>query len=498
MPRKLQEIFTGWDETLTEDAIPDLNINDLQSDSRKVQPGDAFVAISGEQEDGLDYASKALAKGAVVVLYDPAGRVTTSQPEAEYVAIPALSQRLGELASRFYGAPDDDLQLVGVTGTNGKTSVAHYIAQIWQQWQGHAGFIGTLGAGSLEKLHDTGLTTPDVLQIYAELARMRAEDIRLVAMEVSSHALVQQRVDLLSFDIGVFTNLSHDHLDYHGDMQAYAIAKQQLFSQHKPRFAVLNIADPIARQWQAEMDPQIQTISYYGAASGSTDVVADVFAADVISTADGIEFSLNTPWGSARVACGLLGRFNLDNLLAAVASMGLLGMPFNELCHALELVQPVPGRMQKIYADQDQPLVIVDYAHTPAALEQALMSLRPHTEGLLFCVFGCGGERDQEKRPLMAAAVEEFSDRIYLTSDNPRTEDPLAIINQISTGFDVPEEVIIEPDRSAAIRMAIYAAGSKDTVLIAGKGHESYQQLGDRKLPFNDSTEARLALGVAA
>lgn len=492
MPRNLNEIFTAWGAFLEEGAVVDVRVNNLQCDSRKVQPGDAFVALAGAQVDGLEFADKALRKGAVTVLYDPDGRTDTHLLPAEYIAIPELNQRLGELASRFYGAPDDDMQLVAVTGTNGKTSVAHFIAQVWQQWQGQAGFIGTLGAGPLSALSDTGLTTPDVLQTYAELARLRAADISLVAMEVSSHALTQGRVDLLAFDIGVFTNLSHEHLDYHGDMQAYADAKRQLFSQHKPRFAVLNIADPVGRQWQTELDTEIEVVSYCGVAA---NLPADVSATEVEFTADGLSFRLNSPWGSARVSCGLLGHFNLDNLLAVAASLGLLGMPFSELCQALELVQPVPGRMQKIQADHGQPLVIVDYAHTPAALEQALQSLRPHADGLLFCVFGCGGERDQDKRPLMAAAVEEVADRVYLTSDNPRSEDPLIIINQVSAGFELPEKTVIEPDRSAAIRMAIYAAGSKDIVLIAGKGHENYQQIGDQKLPFDDSTEARLALG---
>ncbi len=492
MPRNLNEIFTAWGASLEEGAVANLLVNDLQCDSRRVQPGDAFVALAGNQVDGLEFAAKAISQGAVAVLYDPAGRANTQQLPTEYIAIPELEQRLGELASRFYGAPDDDMQLVAVTGTNGKTSVAHFIAQVWQQWQGHAGFIGTLGAGPLNALKDTGLTTPDVLQTYAELARLRAAEVNLVAMEVSSHALVQGRVDLLAFDIGVFTNLSHDHLDYHGDMQAYADAKWQLFSQHKPRFAVLNIADPVGRQWQLDLDSKIETISYCAVA---TDKPTDVSAAEIEFTPNGISFRLNTPWGSGKINCGLLGRFNLDNLLAVAASFGLLGMPFSELCQALELVQSVPGRMQKIHADQVQPVVIVDYAHTPAALEQALQSLRAHTDGLLFCIFGCGGERDQNKRPLMAAVVEKFADRAYLTSDNPRGEDPLTIINQVSAGFALPEKAVIEPDRSAAIRMAIYAAGSKDTVLIAGKGHENYQQIGELKLPFDDSTEARLALG---
>jgi len=503
MPRNLREVFTAWDESLEVASIPEIRVSDLQIDSRQIMTGDAFVAVPGTRSHGLGFAGKAIASGASVILCDLNDAELASVSKLPIILIPGLNQRLPELASRFYGAPDDDMTLVAVTGTNGKTSVAHFIAQVWQLWQGHAGIIGTLGAGPINNLNETTHTTPDIFSTYALLAGLRAADISLTAMEVSSHALDQNRVGMLSFDLGVFTNLSQDHLDYHADMQSYAGAKQRLFNEHQPRFAVLNTADKVGRQWQQALPENTQCLSYYGDSAADKgfkpdNPPADVYASEVETTDQGIRFHLHSPWGNANIQSNLLGRFNLDNLLATAAALGLLGMPFSQLCHALELVQPVTGRMQRVSAEPAQPLVVVDYAHTPDALKQALLSLRPHTRGQLFCVFGCGGERDRSKRPLMAGAAEKYSDRVYLTSDNPRTEDPLGIIDEAARGFSRMQSVCIEPDRAAAIRLAVYAADEEDVVLIAGKGHEQYQQLGAEKLPFDDVAEARHALGVAA
>jgi len=331
-----------------------------------------------------------------------------------------------------------------------ETSVADFIAQGWQQWQGSAGLIGTLGAGPLNDLRNTGLTTPDIFSIYAQLADLRARDIDLTAMEVSSHALDQGRVELLSFDLAVFTNLSQDHLDYHGSMENYAAAKLSLFNLHQPRFAVLNIADKVGRQWQTEMPENVQLSTYFGASAGPADQslqpdMADVYASHIKTTLRGLKFRLHSPWGEAEICSQLVGRFNLDNLLATATALGLLGMPFADLCHALSLILPVRGRMQRLDTETDQPLVVIDYAHTPDALKQALQSLRPHTQGQLFCVFGCGGDRDRTKRVLMAAAVELNADRVYLTSDNPRTEDPLKIIDDTLKGFSQPGRIIVGP-----------------------------------------------------
>ena len=503
MPRNLREVFTGWDDSLNTASIPEVRVNHLRIDSRRVRAGDVFVAVPGTHVHGLEFAETAVANGALAVICDENSTQKSDLDKIPLILIPDLNQRLAELASRFYGAADDDMTLVAVTGTNGKTSVAHFIVQVWQLWQGNAGFIGTLGAGPLSNLSETGHTTPDIFTTYSRLADLRSADISLTAMEVSSHALDQNRVGMLSIDIGVFTNLSHDHLDYHGDMQTYELAKQRLFSEHRPRFAVLNIADKVGRQWQQELPDDIQCMSYFGDSAMDKEATrksssADVYASDIESTDLGIGFKLHTPWGNAKIQSNLLGRFNLDNLLATATALGLLGMPFPQLCHALELVQPVIGRMQRITADANQPLVVVDYAHTPDALKQALESLRPHTRGQLFCVFGCGGERDRSKRPLMARAAEKYSDEVFLTSDNPRSEDPLKIIDETARGFKYPQAICIEADRASAIRLAIYAADKEDVILIAGKGHEQYQQMGTEKLPFDDALEARLALGIAA
>ena len=503
MPHNLREVFTAWDDALELASIPELSVTDLHMDSRQIKPGDAFVAVPGAQVHGFEFADKAVAMGALAVICDQSITARSAHFDFPIILIPELNERLAELASRFYGAPDDGMTLVAVTGTNGKTSVAHFIAQVWQQWQGRAGLIGTLGAGPLNALTDTQHTTPDIFETYSQLAKLRAADIGLTAMEVSSHALDQNRVGLLSFDLGIFTNLSHDHLDYHGSMENYAAAKLRLFTEYQPRFSVLNIADKVGRQWQQVLSESTQCITYFGDSadqveSASSQPQADLYASNVVLTEEGIRFHLHSPWGNAEIQSNLLGRFNLDNLLATAASLGLLGMPFPKLCHALEMVQPVIGRMQRISADIDQPLVVVDYAHTPDALNQALSSLRLHTDDQLFCVFGCGGERDRKKRPLMARAAEKLSDRVFLTSDNPRNEDALTIINEVVTGFKQPQNVTIEPDRASAIRLAVYAAKKGDVILIAGKGHEQYQQFGSKRLPFDDAAEARLALGVAA
>lgn len=507
MPRNLREVFSGWDEGLDMLVIPDISVNNLSIDSRHISSGDVFVALPGIQSHGLEFAAQAQANGAVAILSDQAESTELHSFDCPLILIPGLNRRQAELASRFYGAPDDDMHLVGITGTNGKTSVAHFIAQAWKLWRGKAGLIGTLGAGQLDELSVTEHTTPDIFTTYAQLAKLRAEDVALTAMEVSSHGLDQNRVGLMSFDVAVFTNLSHDHLDYHGDMHSYAAAKKRLFTEHQPQFAILNIADKTGRRWLSELPDNTQCLSYYGDSAivgqdnnsiTPADAPADIYANEVEAGAQGIRFRLHSPWGEAVIQSNLLGRFNVDNLLATAATLGLLGMPFTQLCHALELIQPVHGRMQRIVAESNQPLVVVDYAHTPAALKQALLGLRPHTRGQLLCVFGCGGDRDKSKRPLMAAMAEKYAEQVYLTSDNPRSEDPLKIINEATAGFNQPQLVSIEPDRATAIRLAVYAATDKDVVLIAGKGHEQYQQLGVQKIPFDDALEARLALGVAA
>ncbi|MBE9548021.1 MAG: UDP-N-acetylmuramoyl-L-alanyl-D-glutamate--2,6-diaminopimelate ligase [Proteobacteria bacterium] len=503
MPRNLREVFSAWDDSFKLTSIPKIVVNDLHIDSRQVQAGDVFVAVPGKQSHGLGFVEKAIVNGASAVLCDLCEAQNIKNCTFPVILIPDLNKRLAELASRFYGVPGSDMLLVAVTGTNGKTSVAHFIAQAWQLWRGNAGLIGTLGAGPLNNLNETSHTTPDIFEVYSRLASLRAAGIGLTAMEVSSHALDQNRIGRLSFDVGIFTNLSHDHLDYHGDMQRYGLAKKRLFTEHKPRFAVLNVADKVGRQWQGELSENTECLSYYGDSATDKEPVggyppADIYASDVKSTDRGIGFYLHSPWGQAKIQSKLLGRFNLDNLLATVAALGLLGMPFKQLCQALELVQPVIGRMQRIGTELDQPLVVIDYAHTPDALKQALLSLRPHTHGQLYCIFGCGGERDRSKRPLMAAVTEKYADQVFLTSDNPRSEDALKIIDEISSGFSDPGAVRIEPDRAAAIRLAVYAADKQDIILIAGKGHEQYQQLGTERLPFDDAAEARLALGIAA
>jgi len=490
---KLDELLAMWGCRQT---IPGLEINDLHLDSRQVGSGDVFIALAGAQSHGMCYANQAAAQGAVAVIYDPEQALPDliDNPwQLPVLAVPGVATRLGELASQFYGAPSEDMTVVGVTGTNGKTSTAHFIAQSWQRHAGHAGMIGTIGAGPIQSLVESERTTPDALSLQRCFAGLSSQQIELVAMEVSSHALSQGRCDTVQFDIGVFTNLSRDHLDYHGDMASYAAAKRQLFSDFGLRFAVINGDDPTGRQWIKDFSSDLQVLSY-GFDGDDLDVRGKVLRTD----SEGLHFELRTPWGEATIASPLLGPFNIMNLMAAAAVMGIQGVPFPRLTSQLELMQPVPGRMVRLGGETGHPLVVVDYAHTPDALQQVLQSLRSHCAGRLICVFGCGGDRDQGKRPQMGAIAEQLADRVIVTNDNPRGEDAGAIIDQVITGMSDSGRCHVEPDRAQAIRWAIAGAGAEDLVLIAGKGHENYQEQGNGIVPFNDEVEARLALGVAA
>lgn len=489
----LDELLSGWNLS---PGLPPLPVSDLRLNSREVRENDVFIALSGRDHHGLNYANAAEKAGAVAVLYDPEQPLPDmidNPRKAPVLAVPGLARKLADLASQFYGAPSEDMQMVGVTGTNGKTSCAHFIAQGWERHSGNAGFIGTIGSGLIADLVEAERTTPDAISLQRQLSRLRKLDAELVAMEVSSHALDQGRTENVAFDIGVFTNLSRDHLDYHGDMHSYEAAKRTLFEDYALKFAVINSDDPVGKRWARELSAGTEVLSY-----ALADQKADVRANLLATNQDGLLFDLSTPWGDARVASALLGPFNVQNLLATAAVLGASGVPFPRLVAQLELMQPVPGRMVRLGGEADHPLVVVDYAHSPDALEQVLTSLRSHCEGRLLCVFGCGGDRDQGKRPLMGGIAESLADQVILTNDNPRTEEASDILLGVLEGMDSPLLCHVEPDRAQAIRWAIAGAGPDDLVLIAGKGHENYQEGACGVVPFNDEVEARLALGVAA
>jgi len=485
MAMTLPELLEGW----VDEAAP-LNLAGISLDNRKTEPGDAFVAVQGLVGHGLDYARSAVAAGAVAVIHD--GLQNVPQLDVPVVEVVGLGDKLGELASRFYAAPSEQMTIAGVTGTNGKTSVAHFLAQSWQRVYGNAGMVGTLGYGSVGRLQRGAHTTPDALRLQHVLSDCLKSDIERLAMEVSSHALQQHRCQTVQFDAAVFTNLSRDHLDYHHDMASYAAAKRLLFTDYAPSFAIINYDDDYGRKWFGELNGGMQMLSF-GLGKGA-ELRADIRAMDI----DGMTIRVDGPWGTEEVHTCLLGEFNASNLLATAGTLALLGMPWHRVLHQIEVMQPVPGRMMRLGGDHGQPMVVIDYAHTPDALESALQAVRAHLDGKLTCVFGCGGNRDQGKRPQMGRAAEQLADLVFVTSDNPRNESAGKIIEDIIAGFEMPARVEVEPDRATAIQQAIARSQPGDVVLVAGKGHETWQEIKGQRIPFSDETAIRAALGDAA
>ncbi|HET9484961.1 MAG TPA: UDP-N-acetylmuramoyl-L-alanyl-D-glutamate--2,6-diaminopimelate ligase [Xanthomonadales bacterium] len=471
---------------------PALAFRALTLDSRAVRAGDVFVALRGGTRHGLEFARAAVDAGAVAVLYEaPAQAPALGVPA---IAVAGLRARLGAIANRLHGAPSESMTVIGVTGTNGKTSTVQLIAQALAG-AGHVpGTIGTLGAGLHGALDAGERTTPDVITTHALIASMRAAGATHLAMEVSSHALEQGRVDGVAFDLAVFTNLTRDHLDYHGTMAAYGAAKAKLFAWPTLRAAIINADDAFGRGLAAALPQGLRCCRY----SASGDAAAELRASAVETSAAGIAFTLDTPEGSVRIESKLLGRFNVDNLLAVAGTLRELGFTLPRIASALAALAPIPGRMARLGGDAQRPLVVVDYAHTPDALEQSLASLRGHTRARLICVFGCGGDRDAGKRPQMGAIAERLADLAIVTDDNPRSEDGDAIAAQILAGFARPEAVRVERDRARAIALALSLAAAGDSVLIAGKGHETYQEVAGAKHPFDDYAVAQRLLAEAA
>ncbi|HEX6832160.1 MAG TPA: UDP-N-acetylmuramoyl-L-alanyl-D-glutamate--2,6-diaminopimelate ligase [Rudaea sp.] len=506
-PRRLADLLAGIADPA---AAGDLVVSGLTLDSRQVRAGDAFVALQGTTAHGITFAPAALAHGASVVLGEAPAPValsnlpaqaraandaasTGSAHDAPVLWIDGLRAQVGEIAARFFDHPSRALHVIGVTGTNGKTSIVQLLAQALTALHCRAATIGTLGAG----LHGSVLagerTTPDAISIQALLAQFRADGASHVAMEVSSHALEQGRVNAVAFEVAAFTNLTRDHLDYHGTMEAYGAAKARLFAWPGLRAAVINVDDAFGQRLARELTDGVRALRY---AIESDD--AELVARDVRTSAAGLRFTLRTPWGEGRIDSALLGRFNVANLLAVAGCLGALGFTFPQIQNALAQLAPVAGRMNRIGGEDGAPLVVVDYAHTPDALEQALASLRAHTQRRLICVFGCGGDRDAGKRPQMGAIAERLADRIIVTDDNPRSEDGDRIVAQIIAGLAHPERATTQRDRAAAITLALTEAQTGDAVLIAGKGHEPYQEIRGVKHPFDDLAVARRALEARA
>lgn len=467
--------------------VIDCPITGLASDNRQVRKGDLFLATRGLRHHGLEFLPAVRRAGAAAAVWEPpyAGGMVAAA-DFPLVAVEGLGQKLGLIASRFYGEPARHLELVGITGTDGKTSCAHFIAQSLRE-AGHAcGILGTLGYGIYGHTTPSSHTTPDALTLQRLLANFRAQGVRSVVMEVSSHALEQGRVAGLDFTVAVLTNLTRDHLDYHGSLAAYAQAKQRLFVDHRPRHVVLNTDDAFGRELAANLRGRTPIVRYglEGALAGGPGRFVGAKALELTPT--GLSLWVTSSWGEGALQAPLLGRFNAGNLLAALATLLVLEVPFAEALRRLSRVTTVPGRMECLGGKGGQPLAVVDYAHTPYALEKALSALKEHGRGRLWCVFGCGGDRDPGKRAPMGRVAERFADRVIVTNDNPRSEDPQRIIRAILAGMQHPERVSVLQERNQAITEALNGAMAEDIVLIAGKGHEDYQLLGTERLPFSD------------
>lgn len=493
--------------------ILNTNIKGITLDSRRVKPGDLFVALKGLSVDGRTFIPAAKKNGAVAALVegDDAGQDSNDNKQNSkdnfslFPIIPYkdLRNALGFIADRFYGEPSRHTNLIGITGTNGKTSCTHFIAQLMKALNKTCAVMGTLGNGILGELVDHQCTTPDAIITQSELARFRDLGATAVAMEVTSHALAQKRVNGSRFHTAIFTNLTRDHLDYHGDMGSYFAVKKLLFLEFKPKYSIINLDDEFGRRlWKECLEDHSNpscTMIGYGIGDTMEQVIEDSDFSIVthkklnfISVTHyeldhtGIKAVVRSPWGIGEFHCSLLGRFNLSNILASIAALCVQGFAFKTVLEAIPTLTTAAGRMVRLGGEDSNPLVVVDYAHSPDSLKQVLSALRPHCQAKLWCVFGCGGDRDRGKRPLMARIVEELSDKIVLTHDNPRTEDPHVIIQETMQGFTNPNQVHLEPDRAIAIQYAVQSANPGDLVLVAGKGHETYQIVGKVRYPFDD------------
>jgi UDP-N-acetylmuramoyl-L-alanyl-D-glutamate--2,6-diaminopimelate ligase len=464
-----------------------VRVERLRTDSRQLQPGDVFVAVPGERTDGRRFIGQAVAAGASAVIWEAGGYEWDARLRVPNVGVAGLRRQLGMLAAHVYGNPSAQQWVVGVTGTNGKTSCSHWIAQGLAARGRRAAVIGTLGSGFPGALTPASHTTPDPITVQEQLAALLAAGARCVSMEVSSHGLDQGRVNGVAFSAALFTNLSRDHLDYHGTMEHYGAAKAKLFRWPGLRHAVINLDDAFGARLAASIDRTKVDVLGYGFGRG------EISGHRLDLSQRGLSLEIETPWGPAAVRSRLLGGFNAANLLGVLGVLLAAGVGLQDAAEALAELEPVAGRLQMV-REPGRPLVVVDYAHTPDALQKVLETLRVLlTDGArLICVFGCGGERDPGKRPLMGEVATRLAHEAIVTSDNPRGEEPLAIIEQIVAGAHPNYHV--EPDRALAIDRAVRAGRAGDVVLVAGKGHEAYQEIGGMRLPFSDVEVARAAL----
>lgn len=460
---------------------------DITSDSRKVQAGGLFLAYPGVKSDGRDFIPQAIQAGATAVLWEQDGFNWNADWSVKNQAVKGLKQQVGDIAAEHYGYPSTKLTMVGVTGTNGKTSVSQWVAQCLSFLGQKTAVLGTIGNGFIGELAETANTTPDAILLQGMLADYLQQGAKAVAMEVSSHGLDQGRVNGVAFDIAILTNLSRDHLDYHQTMEAYADAKKKLFDWPSLQMAILNADDAFGLSLAQSLKQAGKSFLTYGIGRG------DICATDLKLSNDGLSMQVKTPKGDALLTASVLGRFNAYNVLAVLSSLLALDISLPEAIRSIAKITPVQGRMQQ-FGGAELPLVVIDYAHTPDALEKVLSTLKEQiaVPNKLICVFGCGGDRDTGKRPLMGGVAQKLADNVVVTSDNPRSEDPSDIIKQVMAGMS--GVYAVEPDREAAITMAVRAARKGDVVLVAGKGHEDYQEIAGVKYPFSDALVAQAAL----
>jgi UDP-N-acetylmuramoyl-L-alanyl-D-glutamate--2,6-diaminopimelate ligase len=474
---------------LVDFAVVDVHVDDLTLDSRAVTPGAAFIALPGIRNHGLAFASQAIANGATVMLYEPSEHhAPPSSTQCVCIAVQDLKKKIGEIADRFFDSPSAAMQVVGVTGTNGKTTSAYLLPAALETLDRPAGYAGTLGYGRINALHTSEHTTSDCITVHRQLASMRDAGDALVGMEVSSHALDQGRIDGVRVHSALFTNLTRDHLDYHGTLAAYGAAKERLFYREGLQHCVINAGDDFGRELIGRLMSQSKRalVTAY-ATNDAHRLLGDqqLFATALHPTATGLQIDFAGSWGAGQLHSRLIGSFNAENLLGVLGVLLGLGLPLTQAVQALEKCSPPPGRMETLLVI-GKPTVVVDYAHTPDALSKALITARAHTRGKLLCLFGCGGDRDAGKRPLMGSIAEQHADVVMLTDDNPRMEDADAIITDIQQGFDRPAAVLVERDRAKAIARIIAMSAQDDLVVIAGKGHEDYQIVGRNVKHFSD------------
>ena len=481
----LQQLLEGLSEI---DTSININVTGLAVDSRKVSAGDLFIAFSGTNQHGAEFIPAAVKAGAAAIVYEADYPLELPKLSVPIISVKNLKQKAGVIAHRFYQQPSERIDVIGITGTNGKTSTAWFLAQCLQTQNEAVGFIGTLGTGLYGNLQTANNTTPDVVSVHKLLAEFCDAGAKHAVMEVSSHALEQHRVSAVNYHSVIFTNLSHEHLDYHSSMQEYAAVKRRLFTDYASQFKIINIDD----EYGQEIANAIKQPVYLCSLKKQSDTNENILSAEILESKNNfLQFELESPWGSCFISSNLIGDFNVSNLLSVICVLCLLDHSLQSVKDKIKLLSNVPGRMECFGGDEKNALIIVDYAHTPDALENVLKTLREHAQGWLITLFGCGGDRDQAKRTKMGEVAELYSDQIILTNDNPRNEDPEQIIKQIKQGISSTASVYVELDRAKAISYAMTLGKPGDVILIAGKGHEDYQIIGDQKIAFDDRVQVR-------